>query len=392
MNWKKKLGELEAQAMSVVIVGHKPHEGCKGEVLGILAVADTVRANAAEAIKALHAAGVEKVVMLSGDNQRTVDAISKQVGIDEAKGDLVPDQKIERVRELLAQHKHVGMIGDGVNDAPAMAAASIGIAMGGAGTDTAIETADIALMQDDLSKVAEVIRLGRRTVRIIKTNLSNLAGVPSIVYGILGYTVFRSTAHVLKVWFDGQHVFNVMGLFRVRLSRLPIYEDNVLVGALTLTLVILPTVITASQEALRSVPGSIRIASLALGATRWQTIWRQVIPAALPGISTGVILATSRAIGEAAPLIMLGALTITSMCPGSIDSPVKLLTRPMQVLHAPLDQFTAMPIEIYDWSKQPDPRFTAVAATGIVVLLFMLLTINAAAMIVRHYANRRLKW
>ncbi len=169
---EKKLGELEAQAMSVVIVGHKPHEDCQGEVLGILAIADTVRPNAAEAIKALHAAGVEKVVMLSGDNQRTVDAISKQVGIDEAKGDLLPDQKIERVRELLAQHKHVGMIGDGVNDAPAMAAASIGIAMGGAGTDTAIETADIALMQDDLSKVAEAVQLGRRTVRIIQTNIA----------------------------------------------------------------------------------------------------------------------------------------------------------------------------------------------------------------------------
>ena len=169
---EKKLHELEAQAMSVVIVGHKPHEGCKGEVLGILAVGDTVRANAAEAIKLLHAAGVEKIVMLSGDNQRTVDAISKQVGIDEAKGDLLPDQKIERVRELLAQYKHVGMIGDGVNDAPAMAAASIGIAMGGAGTDTAIETADIALMQDDLSKVAETIALGRRTLRIIQTNIA----------------------------------------------------------------------------------------------------------------------------------------------------------------------------------------------------------------------------
>ena len=96
-------------------------------------------------------------------------------------------------------------------------------------------------------------------------------------------------------------------------------------------------------------PGSIRIASLALGATSWQTIWRQVIPAALPGISTGVILSTSRAIGEAAPLIMLGALTITSMVPGGIDSPVELITKPGQVLQAPLDQFTAMPIEIYDW-------------------------------------------
>jgi Zn2+/Cd2+-exporting ATPase len=139
-------------------------------VLGILAVADTVRANAAEAIKALHAAGVEKIVMLSGDNQRTVDAISEQVGVDEAKGDLLPDQKIKSIRELLIQHKHVGMIGDGVNDAPAMAAASIGIAMGGVGTDTAIETADIALMQDDLGKVAEAVHLGRRTVRIIQAN------------------------------------------------------------------------------------------------------------------------------------------------------------------------------------------------------------------------------
>lgn len=128
--------------------------------------------------------------MLSGDNQRTVDAISKQVGIDEAKGDLLPDQKIERVRELLAQHKHVGMIGDGVNDAPAMAAASIGIAMGGAGTDTAIETADIALMQDDLSKVAEAILLGRRTARVIKANIAFALGVKALflVLALSGHT------------------------------------------------------------------------------------------------------------------------------------------------------------------------------------------------------------
>jgi Zn2+/Cd2+-exporting ATPase len=186
---EKKLGELEAQAMSVVIVGHKPHEGCDGEVLGILAIADTVRANAAEAIKALHAAGVEKVVMLSGDNQRTVDAISKQVGIDEAKGDLLPDQKIERVREMLAQHKHVGMIGDGVNDAPAMAAASVGIAMGGAGTDTAIETADMALMQDDLGKVAEAIALGRRTVRIIQFNIAFALAIKAVflILALIGH-------------------------------------------------------------------------------------------------------------------------------------------------------------------------------------------------------------
>ncbi len=187
---EKKLAELEAQAVSVVIVGHKPHHDCKGEVLGILAIADTVRANAIEAVKSLHAAGVEKVIMLSGDNQRTVDAIAKQVGIDEAKGDLLPDQKIEHIRALLAQHKHVGMIGDGVNDAPAMAAASIGIAMGGAGTDTAIETADIALMQDDLSQVAETIRLGRRTVKIIQFNIAFALGVKAVflILALAGHT------------------------------------------------------------------------------------------------------------------------------------------------------------------------------------------------------------
>ncbi len=229
-------------------------------------------------------------------------------------------------------------------------------------------------------------------VRVIKVNLANLAGVPAIVYGILGYTVFRTSAAAVSVFFDGKHLISVLGLFKVRLAKLPIYEDNVLVGALTLTLVILPTVIAASQEALRSVPSSIRVASLALGATRWQTIWRQVIPAALPGISTGVILSTSRAIGEAAPLIMLGALTYSSMCPGGVDSPVKLLTKPTQVLHAPLDQFTAMPIEIFDWSRQPNARFSEVAASGIVVLLVVLLSINSVAMVVRHYASRRLRW
>jgi len=153
------------------LVGHKPHADCKGEVLGILAVGDAIRSNAATALKALHSAGLEKIVMLSGDNQRTADAIARQAGIDEAHGDLLPDDKIARIRELTQRYRHVGMIGDGVNDAPAMAAASVGIAMGGAGTDTAIETADMALMQDDLSQVAEAILLGRRTVRIIQFNI-----------------------------------------------------------------------------------------------------------------------------------------------------------------------------------------------------------------------------
>ena len=153
------------------MVGHRPHGDCKGEVLGIITVGDTVRPNAAGAIQALHAVGIVSVVMLSGDNQRTADFIAKQVGIDEARGDLLPDDKVAAVRALREKHGSVAMVGDGVNDAPAMATATVGIAMGTAGTDAAIETADIALMKDDLAKIAEAIRLGRRTLGIIHFNI-----------------------------------------------------------------------------------------------------------------------------------------------------------------------------------------------------------------------------
>lgn len=184
---EKMLGEIEAQAQSVVVVGHKPHDGHAGEVLSVMAVGDTIRENAADAIKALHAAGVEKVVMLSGDNQKTVDAIAKKVGIDEARGGMLPDDKVAAVKDLTAKFKIAGMVGDGVNDAPAMAVASLGIAMGGAGTDTAIETADIALMKDDLSKVAEAVRLGQRTLRIIQFNIA-FALVIKAVFLVLAFT------------------------------------------------------------------------------------------------------------------------------------------------------------------------------------------------------------
>ena len=168
---EKILAGIEGQGQSVVVVGHRPHADCAGEVLGIIAVGDTMRFNAPEAIASLWTAGLDRLVMLSGDNQRTVDAIARQAGIDEAHGDLLPEEKIEYVRNLLNTRKLVGMIGDGVNDTPAMAAATVGIAMGAAGTDTAIETADVALMQDDLSKVAEAVRLGRRTVQVIRFNI-----------------------------------------------------------------------------------------------------------------------------------------------------------------------------------------------------------------------------
>ena len=187
---ERQLDEIQTRAQSVVVVGHMPHADCKGEVLGILAIGDAIRENAPQAIRDLHTAGIRKVVMLSGDNRRTVDAIAREVGIDEAHGDLLPDQKIERVRVLLAEHKYAGMIGDGVNDAPAMAVATVAIAMGAAGTDTAIETADIALMKDDLSKIAETIKLGRRTLRIIQFNIAFALAIKAVflILALIGYT------------------------------------------------------------------------------------------------------------------------------------------------------------------------------------------------------------
>jgi Cd2+/Zn2+-exporting ATPase len=165
------LAGIEAKGQSLAVLGHFPHDGCQGEILGIIAIADTLRPEVTEALRRIHAAGIEKVVMLSGDNQRTASAIAAQAGIDDAIGDLMPDQKVERVRALVDQFGHVGMIGDGVNDAPALAVANVGFAMGAIGSDTAIETADIALMKDDLTKVAEAVAVGRRTVGIIRFNV-----------------------------------------------------------------------------------------------------------------------------------------------------------------------------------------------------------------------------
>lgn len=185
-----KLAEIEASARSVVVVGHQPHADCAGEVLGILAVGDTIRAEARKAIAAIHAAGVSKIVMLSGDNTRTAQAIAGQAGIDEAYGDLLPDQKIDKVRALAQSHGGVGMIGDGVNDAPALAAATVGFAMGAAGTDTAIETADVALIKDDLLMVAMAIRMGKRVVGVIRFNIIFSLAVKAVflVLALLGDT------------------------------------------------------------------------------------------------------------------------------------------------------------------------------------------------------------
>lgn len=187
-----------------------------------------------------------------------------------------------------------------------------------------------------------------KLTKLIEVNISNLAGVPSIVYGILGLALF------------------VRGLA---------FGRSLLAGALTMALLILPIIIISSQEALRAVPNSIREASYGLGATRWQTIRHQVLPAALPWILTGNILALSRALGETAPLIMIGALTFVAFTP-----------------QTPLDPFTALPIQIFNWVSRPQADFAGLAAAGIIVLLTLLLSMNAAAIILRNKYQKKLKW
>ncbi len=184
--------------------------------------------------------------------------------------------------------------------------------------------------------------------RLVQLNIANLAGVPSIVYGILGLGVFVS---LLK-----------MG-------------PSILAGALTLTLVILPIVILSAQEALRAVPNSIRQASYALGATRWQTTWRQVLPAAMPGIMTGVILSIARALGEAAPLVAMGAVQYVGRPATGIDQP-----------------FSALPLLIFDWSSRPQHEFHDLAAGAILVLLVVLMTMSAVAAVVRYRFGRHIRW
>jgi len=181
--------------------------------------------------------------------------------------------------------------------------------------------------------------------RIIQTNIANLAGVPSIVYGILGLTLF------------------------VRAMSL---ERSVLAGSLTMALLILPMVIIAAQEALRAVPRSIREAAYAVGASRWQVVSGQVLPVAFPGILTGIILSLSRAIGETAPLIMIGALLFVPFTPDS-----------------PFDRFTVLPIQIFNWASRPQAGFHQTAAAAIIVLLAVLLSMNAIAIILRNRFQSR---
>lgn len=226
-----------------------------------------------------------------------------------------------------------------------------------------------------------------RLTRLIKVNLSNLAGVPSIVYGMLGLAVFVKMFGAFGVVGKGLQI----RVFGGMVIPLP-FGPTVLSGALTMSLLILPIVIIASQESLRAIPKSLRIASLALGATRWQTIWRQVLPAALPGITTGAILAISRAIGETAPLLMVGAVSLGRICPGGIKSVGTLISEPDRILAVPFDRYTTMPTAIYGYIKNPQPEYAHVAAAAIVVLLVVLTCFNGVAVFIRQRARRKMKF
>ncbi|MEY4096265.1 MAG: Phosphate transport system permease protein PstA [Acidobacteriota bacterium] len=184
-----------------------------------------------------------------------------------------------------------------------------------------------------------------RMARFIELNISNLAAVPSIIYGLLG-----------------------LGLF-VRLMGM---GQSVMAGAATLALLALPVVILSTREALRTVPNTIREGSYALGATKWQTIWHQVLPMATPGVLTGLILALSRAIGETAPLITIGALTYIPFAPDTVWS-----------------KFTVLPIQVFNWVSRPQAEFKTNAAAGILVLLVLLLSMNAVAIVVRDRHQRQ---
>jgi phosphate transport system permease protein len=194
--------------------------------------------------------------------------------------------------------------------------------------------------------------------QLIQTNINNLAGVPSIVYGMLGLAIF---VRALEPITSG-------AVFGVTDSN----GRTILSAGLTMALLILPLIIINAQEAIKAVPDSLRQAAYGLGATQWQTIWNHVLPNAIPGILTGSILAISRAIGETAPLIVVGASTFITVDPSS-----------------PFTKFTALPIQIYNWTSRPQSEFRNIAAAAIVVLLAMLLSLNATAVLLRNRFSRK---
>lgn len=187
-----------------------------------------------------------------------------------------------------------------------------------------------------------------RLASIIEVNIANLAGVPSIIYGLLGLEVF----------------VRILGM-----------GSSILAGACTLSLLVLPVIIVATRESIKAVPGSLREASFGLGASKWQTIWYQVLPASAGGIVTGVILALSRAIGETAPLIVVGAATFITTAPKS-----------------PMDDFTVLPMQIFNWVSRPQKEFLVNAAAGIIVLVAITFIMNGIALYLRNRWQKKVKW
>lgn len=187
-----------------------------------------------------------------------------------------------------------------------------------------------------------------RLAKIVELNIANLAGVPSIIYGLLGLEIFV-------------RVMNLGG--------------SLLAGSLTLSLLILPIIIVATREALKAVPSTLRQASYGMGATQWQTIWYQVLPAASGGIVTGIILALSRAVGETAPLIVIGALAYVPF-----------------VADNPMDEFTVLPIQIFNWVSRPQPEFLTNGAAAIIILLILTFIMNGIAVYLRNKWQKKISW
>jgi phosphate transport system permease protein len=187
-----------------------------------------------------------------------------------------------------------------------------------------------------------------RLANILEINISNLAGVPSIIYGLLGLEIFG----------------RIMGM-----------GGSLLAGAATLSLLILPIIIVSTREALKAVPKSIKEASFAMGASKWQTIWHQLLPASFGGVITGIILALSRAIGETAPLIVIGALAYVPFVPAS-----------------PTDEFSVLPIQIFNWISRPQKGFAINAASAIIILLLVTFVLNGIAMYLRNRWQKKVKW
>ena len=247
--------------------------------------------------------------------------------------------------------KGVGRIDwDFLTSLPSRRASKAGILTAWAGTLWILVLTTIIAFPLGVSAGIYLEEYGKKNklANFLEINIANLAGVPSIIYGLLGLEIF------------------------VRQMRL---GGSLLAGALTLSLLILPIIIVTTREAIKAVPRSIRDGSFALGASKWQTVWHQVLPASFGGILTGIILALSRAVGEAAPLIVIGALAYVPFTPSS-----------------PLDEFTVLPIQIFNWTSRPQEEFLTNAAAAIIVLLIITFMLNGIAVYLRNKQQKKVKW